>query len=128
MSQVFPFAGILDVVPRDARGIRQSAIGLSVNLVLQTPEDLMASRRRLLATAVNTSQSINADGSIRLRYVCNIVSLFASWHIESQVNYSSDDTNSLSIRYVTAMCFLPILSAKASSYIILWHCGEGRLQ
>ncbi len=67
-------AGIIDIVPRDLLGVRQPSAGLIFNLVLQTPDDLMSSRRRLLATGVNTSQSFNSDGSIRLSYVSDVVS------------------------------------------------------
>lgn len=68
----------MDVVPRDLLGIRQPSQGVSLNMVLQTPEDLMASRRRLLATDVNTTQSLNSDSSIRLSYISNVVSCYAA--------------------------------------------------
>ena len=65
--------GVVDVVPRDLQGIRQPLVGLSFQLVLQTTGDLMTSRRLLAAPEVNTTQTPQQDGSIRLTYTTNQV-------------------------------------------------------
>lgn len=78
-------AGNLTIVPRGSDGIRQSAEGLSVQLLLQTPAELSASRRLLVSRAVETRQALNEDGTLLLQYNATEASTF--WRLTSCCNF-----------------------------------------
>lgn len=62
---------------RDGRGIRVGAEGAELRLALQTPADLVATRRLLAVPppAPNVTQTATADGRVLLQYTATVVRL-----------------------------------------------------